>query len=278
MYNTKPQYIIEAIESVIANNYPKIQHIIIDDFSTIVQHKESVKAWIKQQNYKCEFYEHEKNYGISKTMNHVLRLARGKYLIPACDDVLHPNRIMHDIILMEQMGEEYAFIAGKSEFINENSEKTGNSSKVYKKEEIKGDYFKHLVQAGNWISAPAVTLRKEIVDKLGGFDERFLFEDYPMWLKILDFKKKLIVHDKTLTYKRIHTSSISYKINYKIHDIFILYDYIENTIVKAKVADNLRELLSLNFKNNLIELIHTMGLKKTTKVIYCLITSKRWPK
>ena len=31
IYNTNPKYVIEAIESVRANNYSNLQHIIIDD-------------------------------------------------------------------------------------------------------------------------------------------------------------------------------------------------------------------------------------------------------
>jgi glycosyltransferase involved in cell wall biosynthesis len=64
IYNTNPKFVIEAIESVRANNYSNIQHIIIDDCSPDPEPKEVVKNWIQENNYSCEFYEHDENYGI----------------------------------------------------------------------------------------------------------------------------------------------------------------------------------------------------------------------
>lgn len=102
IYNTNPRYVIEAIESVRANNYPNLQHIIIDDCSPNPEPKRAVKQWIKDNNYLCEFYEHETNYGICKTLNHVLELTKGKYLFGCSDDLISSTKILSDVEILEK--------------------------------------------------------------------------------------------------------------------------------------------------------------------------------
>lgn len=267
IYNTKPQYIFEAIESVEANNYPRIQHIIIDDHSTNTDYLLEIKKWITENKYSCEFYEHEKNYGISKTMNHVLQLARGKYLVPACDDVLHPDRILHDVLLLEKLGNNYAFVSGRSAYINDCTELTGTTSKVFSMKEVNGNYFESLVISGNWISAPAVTMRKDAVLAVGGFDERLHFEDYGMWLKLLHMGYKASFYTDVLTYKRIHGESISNVLDFPKHDIKILLEYFDNQIARKRIL----KLIKINKANKgytyYIGLYKFLGLKKSIYVL-----------
>lgn len=108
IYNTNPKYVIEAIESVRANDYSNLQHIIIDDCSPDVAPKQEVKKWIQENNYTCEFYEHDINYGLCKTLNHVLELAKGKYLCACSDDILSPEAIKVGVELLEKLPQNYA--------------------------------------------------------------------------------------------------------------------------------------------------------------------------
>jgi glycosyltransferase involved in cell wall biosynthesis len=267
IYNTKPQYIFEAIESVEANNYPRIQHIIIDDHSTNTDYLLEIKKWITENKYSCEFYEHEKNYGISKTMNHVLQLARGKYLVPACDDVLHPDRILHDVLLMEKLGNNYAFVSGRSAYINDKSELIGVVSKVYSYNDVKGNYFDSLVISGNWISAPSVTMRKNSVLSVGGFDERIDFEDYAMWLKLLHSGYQASFYTDLLTYKRIHGDSISNVLDFIKYDIKILLDYFNNNLVRKRVIKLIKKNKSNKGYFYYFKLFQFLGLKKSIYVL-----------
>ena len=52
IYDTNPKFVIQAIESIRANNYPNLQHIIIDDCSINPQSKETVKKWISENKFK----------------------------------------------------------------------------------------------------------------------------------------------------------------------------------------------------------------------------------
>ena len=119
IYNTNPKFVIEAIESVRANNYPNLQHIIIDDCSSDQLPKEKVKNWILENNYPCEFYEHEINYGVCKTLNHVLELAKGKYIFGCSDDVILNNKIITEVNILNNLDEKYAATYSDAYLIND---------------------------------------------------------------------------------------------------------------------------------------------------------------
>jgi glycosyltransferase involved in cell wall biosynthesis len=207
IYNTNPKYVIEAIESVRNNNYPNIQHIIIDDCSPDTTPKKVVKQWIAENNYPCEFHEHEVNFGLCKTLNHVLELAKGKYLIGCSDDILLKNRIINDVTILEDLDDQYALVHSRTEIIDMNSFKV---QRFFYENKIPADYdyFDQLLTS-NFISAPSVTMVTETIKKVGGYDESLLFEDYEMWLRLSKLNYKFKYYDKINTYYRVHEESIS---------------------------------------------------------------------
>jgi glycosyltransferase involved in cell wall biosynthesis len=209
IYNTNPRFIIEAIESVRANNYPNIQHIIIDDCSPNPEPKEIVKNWIKNENYKCEFYEHKLNFGLSQTLNHVLELSQGEFILGCCDDVLMPNRIHTDIEFLRS-NENSAISFGKCIYIDENGlelNSIDNGFEILKKLKKMPN---SLIEE-NFIIAPSVTFSKEKLIEIGGFQPQFLIEDYPTWLEFLKHGFELSFRNEFVVKYRIHPSSFSKK-------------------------------------------------------------------
>jgi GT2 family glycosyltransferase len=231
IYNTNPRYVIEAIESIRANNYPNIQHIIIDDCSPDPTPKETVKQWIKENNYPCEFYEHDVNYGICKTLNHVLELAKGKYILGCSDDLLSPTRIGNDVKILESINENYALVFGMSQIMDSNSNLEFNVIPNLNNLPADDNYFNLLVH-GNMISAPSVTMKTECLRVVGGYDEAIKYEDYDMWLKLSQkgfyFKANPIIN----SYYRIHKENISSSVNYVVEDFKCLVKHTQISQVK----------------------------------------------
>jgi glycosyltransferase involved in cell wall biosynthesis len=206
IYNTNPNYIIEAIESVRENNYPNVQHIIIDDCSTNEEPKKIVQSWIKKENYHCEFYEHTKNYGISKTLNHVIELTKGEFLLGCSDDILLDNRIIGDIeIFMNnypKLDVVYSKCLNKYEDVIKSSEEFNPSANV------KGEMLYNLLWS-NFINAAGVTMRVSALKAVGGFDLDFKIEDYPMWLKLAYCGYRFHYRDELTSIYRVHNSGFS---------------------------------------------------------------------
>ena len=250
IYNTNPIFVIEAIKSIKDNNYPHIQHIIIDDCSPNPEPKELVKKWVVENNYLCEFYEHEVNYGLCKTLNHVLELSKGKYLIGCSDDILLENRIIDDVTILENLDDQFALVHSKTDFIDKNSNFV---IKDYTKYNIPNDdsYFENLL-CFNFISAPGTTLVTSIIKKVGGYDETLLFEDYDMWLRLSKLNYKFKYNDKINTHYRIHDESMTNSNNMKKNRLMVT----ENRKIISKIISEKKH--KIIFHNS--QLIHKHNL------------------
>lgn len=220
IYNTNPGYIIEAIQSVKENHYPNLQHIIIDDCSLSPVPKETVKKWIEDNDYKCEFYEHEVNYGICKTLNHVLELAKGKYILGCCDDLITKDRLYNDVVTFEMLGENYAIVFGLSQEISSDSQLQPRILPYFTL--AKNDNYWEMLIEKNIFSAPSLTYRTWILKKIGGFNEMVKFEDYEMLLRLSKLGYKFKNLPRINSYYRIHESNISKTLNFKLENIRIL--------------------------------------------------------
>jgi GT2 family glycosyltransferase len=256
IYNTNPRYVIEAIESVRANSYPNLQHIIIDDCSPDPEPKRVVKQWVKDNDYLCEFYEHEVNYGVTKTLNHVLELAKGKYFFGCSDDILLKNRIYSDVQILENIDPSYAIIHSKTEIIDKESRLV---QKLFttKKMPADNDYFEQLL-TGNFICAPSVTMVTNIIKKVGGYNESLLFEDYDMWLRLSKLGYKFKFLDQINTQYRIHDESMSNN---------------------QKIISEMRKIVQMHIKENKhiylyhdYQLIHKHNILNTIQV-FCSFVS-----
>lgn len=245
IYNTNPRYVIEAIESVRDNNYPKLQHIIIDDCSPDASPKETVKAWIEKEKYPCEFYEHEVNFGICKTLNHVLELTKGEYLIGCCDDLLLPKTIL-SLVNVHLLDQSIGIAFGNVQMVV--NEKI--NTKIYPTNEdfpIDKEYveLQDLIKS-NCVNAISTMYRMEALNKIGGFENSWIFEDYPINIKLVLEKWKIFHVKKVLGYYRIHDNNISHKINYNIADFTVLNYFKKNKAIHKELLIRLFGLITKN--------------------------------
>ena len=95
-YNTS-QYILETINSVLAQNFDDYEYIIIDDFSSdnsmnlIMQYYSTLPDYYKS---KIKIYRNNKNEGLTVCSNKGLEMARGKYIMRLdSDDILEPKAL-----------------------------------------------------------------------------------------------------------------------------------------------------------------------------------------
>lgn len=230
IYNTNPRFVIEAIESVRANNYPNLQHIIIDDCSPNPEPKRVVKEWINREKYLCEFYEHEVNYGVCKTLNHVLELAKGKYLLGCSDDLITVDRIFNDVEIFNSLSEEYAIVFGLTQEINSSSQL---QPRVFPNLIVPNqDNYWSLLINKNVFPAPSTTYRVCALKEVGGFNENLSFEDYEINLRFSYCNYRFKCIPKINSFYRIHDKSMSQRLNFEIERIKILSLFKDRNEVK----------------------------------------------
>jgi len=177
VYNGK-KYLLSSITSILNQTYKKFELLIIDDGS-----EEDIKEVINEINDRRIKYIRKIHSGLGDTLNLGIKLAKYKYITRMdADDIALPNRFEKQIQYLEQnskvdiLSNWYADFEKKVIYIT----KTSQSHITIKK--------KLLLYAD--ICHPSVMMKKETIERLGGYKkniyEKDVFVDYKLWLDIKD--------------------------------------------------------------------------------------------
>ncbi len=182
-----------AIESVLAQDYPDIEYIIVDGASTDGS-VEVIRDAIEGHEDKVKFIS-EPDHGMYEAINKGIRMATGDYIgLVHSDDFLYSSHTISDIA--KRLNETRAdFLYGDGLFVNPE-----NTDKVVRKW-IGGTYRLWKVRHG-WLPLhPTCYIRREVMEKLGGYDESYMIAaDTDLLVRYLldnhvktDYLKKYIV-------------------------------------------------------------------------------------
>ncbi len=203
-------YVERAIASVLHQSYQDIELIVVDDTSSDGS-RNIIKKLSEIHGFKTLFTE--ENIGNCKAFNQGLNLSRGKYIIDlAADDLLMPNRVSEGVLSLETRGEDYAVDFCDVELVDDNRQ----STTTHYKRDSHGKLM-DLVPDGNiyatlveryFISAPAMMMRRSVLEELGGYDENLSYEDFDFWVRSAR-NHKYTFTDKVLVRKHILCNSLS---------------------------------------------------------------------
>ncbi len=210
-YN-QARFVVETLESIRKQTYPNIQLIIIDDCSTD-NSVEVIQNWIDEHHVDCEFVKHEVNLGVTKTCNDGLRRVKGKYYqLIACDDIMMPEKIEKQVEILNTSSDDVAMVFSDAELLVQDGLCYGKTFiQLFRqfKDTPSGWIFGELLE-GNYIPAPSVLIKSEVIRQIGNYDEKIGYEDYDMWLRIS--AQYRIIFDSYISCKyRIHESNMSKK-------------------------------------------------------------------
>lgn len=132
------RFLQEAINSVLEQNYPNIEIVIVDDFSS----DESDKIYtIYKDNPRFTILYNDRNYGVGYTKNKLIEVARGDICgFLDADDVLCPNAIKN-MVDAHNNNPECSTILSRHYNCNEKLEILSESRLLYTPKGF--DYFKH---------------------------------------------------------------------------------------------------------------------------------------
>lgn len=205
------RFLLEALESVRNQTYPKVEMIVIDDAST------DGSARLLQQ-YAAAHPEVElvllpQNAGNCRAFNRGLELAQGSFIIDfATDDVMLPTRVAAQLQAFEALEPDYGLVYTDAELIGEDSRHLGY---FYKRSAggqpqpavAVGDVYAAVLERF-FISSPTLMIRREVFDHLGGYDESLAYEDFDLMVRAArDFKFYFL--DQALTRRRLHARQLS---------------------------------------------------------------------
>ncbi|MFX4276705.1 glycosyltransferase family 2 protein [Aliarcobacter butzleri] len=193
------QYIKECLNQVIKIDIQK-RIIIIDDGSTD-KTAEVIKTFINNyQNENIQFIEKE-NSGLISSLNIGLELCNTKYIyFIASDDIPNPDGIQQALSFLEQ-NENIDFFIGGGENFFENGEKT----KVYTKKHdeffsanFEKRYEKIFLDYPSPLLLQSTVFRTQILKDVGGWDRDLIWDDYPMFVKLLTNKNINFVFEPSI--------------------------------------------------------------------------------
>lgn len=176
VYNGE-KYLGEAIESILNQTLRNIELLIIDDGSTdktleIIQRYAKLDSRIK--------YRSRENKGLSKTLNELLQMAKGKYIARMDhDDISEPDRFQIQYDYMERHHEIVA-LGTACRIIGTNRVDFLNNYGSIERREIR------LLFYNSGLCHPSAMLRKKFLQSKNiWYNEKSASEDYELWCKIV---------------------------------------------------------------------------------------------
>ena len=196
--------LMEAINSVLNQDYENWELIIVDNFST----DETDKLIGELSDVRIRYIKTPRTGSVAASRNLGISMATGNWVaFLDSDDLWAPTKLSTVIPIME-LGYELIFHA--LIIMNEKNPKV--RYRAPQRIRIKSPIYFNLLLNGNVISLSSVVLKKIYLDTIGGMNESkelYALEDYDAWLRISRLTENFFYIRKFLGSYRVHDSNIS---------------------------------------------------------------------
>lgn len=217
----------KSIESILNQTISNFEYLIILDNPENELHIRLIQEYEKKDS-RIRFYINEKNLGLTNTLNKGLSLAKGKYVARMdADDISLPNRLEKQLTYIES--NHYDLIGGITEMMDE------NGNRIYSIQKVPTDFekIKKALCYGQCIAHPTWFGKKEVFDKLSGYRDMPLCEDFDFTLRaVLSGFRVSNVNETVLRY-RMSKNSIS---RTNLFDQYLYMCYITKEYKKGNIA------------------------------------------
>ena len=251
------KYIGECIDSVLAQDYPNWEQIIIDDGST-----DNTRNIITNYNDKRIKYFKQDNLGVfnlKKTYNKALELSEGEYIAILEGDDYWPEYKLKEQIKVFQ-NQNVILVFGNAQAVKDNGEIEGllNKPKLYPKITAKYETMDKLLLR-NFIPACTVLCDKNALLNIGGFKQPLNSPcvDYSTWLQLSKLGN-FYYEDNVMGYWRKHDNQQSLEHAFRM---FKSHDDYSIKFFKNLSKDE-KKLLNINLndiKKNQIQMLSDLN-------------------
>lgn len=198
-YN-REDFVGEAIESVLAQTYPNLELIVVDDGSTD-NTKTVVREYLSDPRVK---YLYKENGGQSSARNLGFKHSKGEYIsFLDSDNKWKPEKVEVCIAAFSENPDVGVIYCDNITIDDKGREIDRNSMKRYS-----GMITAQLLK-DNFVTINTATLKRECYETMGGLNESlFRAPDYDLWLRI-STKYKFLYVPKFVSYYRVMENQIS---------------------------------------------------------------------
>jgi len=196
-------YLEEGVASVLGQSYPRIELVVVDDGSTdgswelLSRLGKRYPRWLRLVR--------QENRGPYPARNTGLRRVRGELVaFLDADDYWDRECLRKLEAALAQRNADLVYCG----WLNVGRPEGGNKPYV-PPEYGKGDLFRRLLQGCPW-PIHAALVRREIIERVGGFSERYFSSmDYDLWLRICAETQNIVRVPEVLAFYRWHSEQIS---------------------------------------------------------------------
>ena len=199
VYKTKPEYLREAIESVLNQSYKDFEFLILNDSPKNKEIDDVIKSY---KDKRIKYSKNTKNMGIADTRNKLIDMAKGEYIaVFDHDDISLPERLKTEVEFLDK-NPDIGVVGSWAEFF-------GTKNYIYKTPE-KDAVIKMCLTDNSCMSHTSCMIRKSVLTQNKIKYESFYspVEDYCLWARLME-KTKFHNIQQVLVRYRCHENNTS---------------------------------------------------------------------
>ena len=203
VYNAEA-FLDAAVQSILEQSFADFEFIIIDDGSTD-RSNAMLQDYARKDN-RVRLISRP-NKGLTVSLNEGWKLARGEFLARMdADDVAAPDRLRIQVEYL-RAHPDVSVLGGAYELIDD----AGRMLTTIVPPTDDATLQEHALSGRTPICHPLAMMRRDAVQKVGGYDEEFtVAQDLDLWLKLGEVGKLACVPQVLLRYRQ-HEESVSEK-------------------------------------------------------------------
>lgn len=212
-YN-RARWLRECVESALAQNYPELEVLVVDDGST-----DDTTGIVKRVSDSRLRYIRKGHTGAPHTRNCAVLHARGDFILWLdSDDILLPHTVERELGILDKF-READIVYGDLQIIDEKGKNTG---RVHRRKDFWGTDVISCVIEDSPVPHAGTMVRRSLYQEHGLYDERFArAHDYEFWSRIAEsvrfkhagcFTCKYRIHKSNLSGDMLYVKDTSYEI------------------------------------------------------------------
>ncbi len=202
-YN-QARFLPASIESTLAQTYPRIEVIVVNDGST-----DDTAQVLRGYQGRVQVLT-QQNAGLAAARNAGLRAAQGEYLLFLdSDDCIPAEKLERHIQLLEAHP-EWALVYSAWQQVNEDNSLTLGEMHP----NVQGQALEALLLRRFFFFASSAVIRRSCLEKVGVFDENLRWgEDADLWLRLARAGYAFGYLDEPLLQYRVHQGSMTARVS-----------------------------------------------------------------
>ncbi len=199
LYNTDPVQLREMIDSVLAQTFKDFELILLNDSPDNRELDEIIHSY---SDARIRYIRNERNLGISKSRNILIKEAKGEYLA-VCDhdDVSLPYRLEKEVLFLDSHP-DVGVVSGLCSVFG------GGAHSFKSHPEHSFDIKLHLMK-DCYLAHPAAMIRKSVlIDNNISYDENYSpAEDYKLWADLFPLTEFYNIQENLIRYRSFDSNT-----------------------------------------------------------------------